>query len=78
MKKSFPQHNFQVVYQIDEEGLYIAHVPALPGCHTQGKTLEQTETRIKEAIQAYLESLSADKQPIPTHNERTFVGMVTI
>lgn len=78
MKKSFSQHNFQVVYQLDEDGMYIARVPALPGCHTQGKTLDQAESRIKEAIQAYLESLAADKQSLPTYFERTFVGMVTV
>lgn len=78
MKKLTSQHNFQVVYQLDEDGLYVARVPALPGCHTQGKTLEQAQSRVKEAIQAYLESLAMDKKSLPTHGGQTFLGMVTV
>ena len=37
----------------------MAFVPALPGCHTQGGTLEETKGNIKEAILLYLESLAA-------------------
>ena len=47
---------FSVVYQQSEDGGYIATVPALPGCHTQGKDLPQTILRIKEAIDLYIES----------------------
>lgn len=46
---------FNVVFQQDEDGYYVASVPSLPGCHTQGKTLEIAKNRIKEAIELYLE-----------------------
>ena len=38
----------------DADGVYVASVPELPGCHTQAKTLDQLTKRIKEAITAYL------------------------
>ena len=43
----------------------MAFVPALPGCHTQGETLEEAEQSVAEAIAVYLESLAAHKEPIP-------------
>ncbi|MGD1091346.1 MAG: type II toxin-antitoxin system HicB family antitoxin [Bryobacteraceae bacterium] len=41
-------------------------VPALPGCHTQGETLEETKRNVTEAIALYLESLAAHGDAIPT------------
>jgi predicted RNase H-like HicB family nuclease len=46
---------FAVIVEKDEDGIYVASVPDLPGCHTQAKTLDQLTKRIKEAITAYLE-----------------------
>ncbi len=46
---------FAVIVEKDEDGIYVATVPDLPGCHTQAKTLDQLTKRIKEAIIAYLE-----------------------
>jgi predicted RNase H-like HicB family nuclease len=48
--------NFTVVIEKDEDGFFIASVPALPGCHTQAKTKEELKSRIKEAIELHLES----------------------
>jgi len=47
---------FAVVVEKDDEGYYVASVPELPGCHTQAKTLDKLMTRVKEAIEAYLEA----------------------
>jgi len=46
---------FSVVVERDGEGLYVASVPALPGCHTQAKSLDKLMERIREAIGLYLE-----------------------
>jgi predicted RNase H-like HicB family nuclease len=46
---------FHVVIERDSEGYYVASVPALPGCHTQARSLDQLVERIKEAIALYLE-----------------------
>ena len=59
--------SYKVILERDEEEeCYVAAVPALPGCHTQGKTREETLERVKEAIQGYLESLQKDGAPMPT------------
>jgi predicted RNase H-like HicB family nuclease len=55
----------------------VAFVPALPGCHTQGETLEETERNVKEAIALYLESLVAHGETIPEEG-RSFQGRVTV
>lgn len=55
---------FEVVIEKDEDGIYVASVPELPGCHTQGDSLEELEENIKEAIEAYLESLGEDEKPV--------------
>lgn len=46
---------FTVVIEQDEDGIYVASVPELPGCHTQAETLDELNIRIKEAIELYLE-----------------------
>ncbi len=58
--------SYKVIIERDEEEqCYVASVPALPGCRTQGTTREETLERVKEAIQGYLESLQKDGIPIP-------------
>lgn len=47
--------NFRVLVEQDEKGTFIATAPAIPGCHTQGETYEETMTNIKEAIKLCLE-----------------------
>ena len=49
------QHQFDVVVERDEEGFYVASVPALYGCHTQAKSLDESNQRIREAIELCLE-----------------------
>ena len=44
---------------------YSAYVPDLPGCISTGKTLEDAEANIKEAISLYIDTLREDGQPIP-------------
>lgn len=56
---------YRVVIETDEEGIFVAEVPALPGCISQGTTRSEAIENIKDAIAAYLESLSAHNEPIP-------------
>lgn len=56
MKKTAKQLHFKVLIEQDEDGLYVASVPELPGCYTQAKTLEIVRKRIAEVIQLVLDS----------------------
>jgi len=53
---------FDVIFEKDESGYVVASVPALPGCHTQGRTTSEAERMVKEAIELYLEVLSERSQ----------------
>lgn len=48
-----------------EDGFWVAEVPSLPGCVSQGETREQAVINIREAIDLHLEALRAHNQPIP-------------
>ncbi len=52
---------FKVILQEAEEGSYIVSCPALPGCHSQGDTVEEALENIKEAIVGCLESLAEER-----------------
>ena len=56
---------YTVILEEGEDGYIIAHVPALKGCHTQGKTRDEALKNAKEAIELYLETLRDLKKPIP-------------
>ncbi len=56
---------YRVLIEQDEDGVYVAEVPALPGCISQGQTREEAVENVREAIAAYLESLEAHGDPIP-------------
>jgi predicted RNase H-like HicB family nuclease len=78
MKNGVPKtFSYSVFYEQASEGGYVAFVPALPGCHTQGETVEETERNVKEAIALYLESLAAHGEAIPEEG-RSFQGRVTV
>ena len=53
---------FRAIIERDEDGVFVASVPALPGCHTQGKTYEEVTARLKEAIELYLEVLKEKRK----------------
>jgi predicted RNase H-like HicB family nuclease len=56
--------DFDVVIERDSEGYYVASVPALPGCHTQARSLDELSERIKEAIELYLEVEGEVPEPL--------------
>ncbi|AMA09226.1 type II toxin-antitoxin system HicB family antitoxin [Picosynechococcus sp. PCC 73109] len=61
-------YNYTVLLEKEPDGGYHAFCPMLKGCHSQGDTFEETLQNITEAIELYLESLIADRQPIPQEN----------
>ena len=63
---------FDVVIERDEEGLYVASVPQLPGCHTDGASLDELMAEIREAIELCLEVQGQEP------NNLEFVGIQRI
>ncbi|MDI6822732.1 MAG: type II toxin-antitoxin system HicB family antitoxin [Actinomycetota bacterium] len=49
----------------DEDGIFVAECPSLPGCISQGKTRKEAIDNIQDAIKGYLESLKKHDEPIP-------------
>ena len=56
---------YTVILIPEEEGGYSVEVPALSGCYTQGETKEEAISMAKEAIELYLDSCAAHREPIP-------------
>ena len=57
-------YSFTVVIEPDEDGFH-AFVPALPGCHTFGDTVDEARANIAEAIELHVASLLEDGEPVP-------------
>ncbi len=68
---------FTVVIQKAEEGGFWAEVPALPGCYSQGETVEETMENIREAIEGHVEALRQEGQGIPLE-EDLIIGRVRV
>lgn len=64
--------DFAVLIEQDEEGMFIARIPDIQGCSTQGKTVEQAMERAREAIQVCIEADRMNIQPMK------FVGVQRI
>ena len=64
--------DFSVIIEQDADGTYVASVPALPGCHTQGTSLDQVMERIREAIALCVEEQGGETKTL------SFVGIQTV
>lgn len=69
---------YTVVYEPAEEGGYIVLVPALPGCFTQGDTIEEARKMAGEAIIGYLQAIRKLKEDLPIEPDGTMVGDVKV
>jgi predicted RNase H-like HicB family nuclease len=62
---------YRVTVEADEDGVFVAECPALPGCVSQGKTRDEAIANIKDAIEGYLASLKkhGEAAPLPITEE---------
>lgn len=67
-----------ILHPDSEQGGYTVTVPALPGCLTEGDTLEEALVMVKEAILGYLESLVKHGEPIPEEREHPQAVVIEI
>jgi predicted RNase H-like HicB family nuclease len=59
---------YTAIFEAQADGGYHASCPALPGCHSEGDTLEESVANLREAIAVYLESLRAHGEPLPVED----------
>ena len=57
--------SYRVILKPEPEGGFTVTVPALPGCITYGRDIEEAKKMVRDAIQVYLESLQKHSEPIP-------------
>ena len=69
-------YQYTTIFEPAEEGGYVVHVPALPGCHTQGETFEDAKAMVEDAILTYLNVLKEDGDEIPIEPEGALVTKV--
>ncbi len=70
-------YDFKVFLEPDETGGFVVTCPSLPGCYSQGDTVEEALTNIREAIIVCLDDLREQNLPVPNPNN-TLVGSVVI
>jgi predicted RNase H-like HicB family nuclease len=71
--------NFQVVFTFDPDYRgYVADVPALPGCMSQGKTMDEAKSNIRDAIAGYLEVLRKHGTPYHPSPNPPVVSEITV
>jgi len=66
---------YTVLIRPGNEGGYVATVPALPGCVTQGRTRRQALRSAREAIEVYIEALLEDGLPVPVQIDAELVDV---
>ncbi len=69
--------DYTVLFQPAQEGGYTVLVPSLPGCITEGDTLEEARAMAKDAIECYLESLVKDGLEVPAESE-SLIGKIRV
>ncbi|MBF0464338.1 MAG: type II toxin-antitoxin system HicB family antitoxin [Nitrospirae bacterium] len=67
---------YRILVEQDEDGVFIAQCPALPGCVSQGKTRQEAITNIADAIKGYIESLKKHSEAIPPPIEEELVEVL--
>lgn len=68
---------YRVLFEQDEDGVFIVTCPALPGCISQGRTRTEAQANIREAITGYLKSLRKHGEPVPPGIEEEVVEIAT-
>ena len=72
-------YNFQIVIEKEEEDEgYLAYSPTLPGCFSNGKTIEEARRNVREAIQQHISSLLAHGQSVPQNERLVHVEELTV
>ena len=66
----------KVIIEKDDSGYYVAEVPALPGCLSQGETLAKAKINIKEAIVAWFEVMNSKAKPQQKNTHEVYEELI--
>ena len=69
---------YTVILEQEPDGGYVASVPALPGCITQGDTRDEVLKNVREAIAVYIDDCIDAGDPVPSEAGREYVDIETI
>ena len=69
-------YDFKVILEPDETGGFVVSCPSLPGCYSQGETIEEALEKIKEAILLCLEDMEAEGEEIPDSSKSLVASVV--
>jgi antitoxin HicB len=64
---------YRIFIEKDEDGIFVAECPSMPGCVSQGKTRQEALDNIRDAIKGYLESLKKHNESVPSSIEEEIV-----
>ena len=70
-------YQFTVIIE-PHEGAYHAFVPALPGCHTFGTTIDEARANIAEAMELHIKNMQEQGEPIPVEREPLFITRLSV
>ena len=62
-------YTFRAIIEPDQNKTYHGYVPILKGCHTWGKSIEQTKKNLQDAIKCHVQGLVLDKESIPQEED---------
>ena len=68
---------YTVILEQEPDGGYVATVPVLPGCVSQGDSREEALSNIREAAELYVEDCLASGDPVPTETGREYIELKT-
>ncbi len=69
--------HYRILIEQDEDGVFIAECPSLPGCVSQGNTRKEAISNIHDAIKGYIESLKKHNEPIPPSIQEEIIEVTT-
>ncbi len=72
-------YSFEIVIEKEpEDEGYLAYSPSLPGCFSNGKTIEEAKRNIREAVQSHVASLLSHRQTVPQQENVVHVEELTV
>ena len=69
---------YTIVIEKDEDGYYVGSIPGLPGCHTQGKSIDQLLERMQEVIALWLEVAGEEGEGTPNPLELVGIQRISV